>query len=47
MTTLASPQTFVSFHCLPYCPELNPVERFGGLIKAAVANRLYPNFLKL
>lgn len=31
----------------PYCPELNPVERFGGLIKAAVANRLYPNLRKL
>jgi len=24
----------------PYCPELNPVERFGGLLKAAVGNRL-------
>ena len=22
----------------PYSPELNPVERFGGLLKAAVAN---------
>jgi transposase len=31
----------------PYCPELNPVERFGGLIKAAVANRLYLNLRKL
>ena len=31
----------------PYCPELNPVERFGGLIKAAVANRLCPNLRKL
>jgi transposase len=31
----------------PYCPELNPVERFGGLIKAPVANRLYPNLRKL
>jgi transposase len=31
----------------PYCPELNPAERFGGLIKAAVANRLYPNLRKL
>lgn len=30
-----------------YCPELNPVERFGALIKAAVANRLYPNLRKL
>jgi hypothetical protein len=25
----------------PYCPELNPVERLGGLIKAEVCNRLY------
>ncbi len=31
----------------PYSPELNPVERFGGLLKAAVANRLYPNLRKL
>lgn len=31
----------------PYCPELNPVERFGGLLKAAVANRLYPTLRKL
>jgi len=31
----------------PYCPELNPVERFGGLLKAAVANRLYSNLRKL
>ena len=31
----------------PYCPELNPVERFGGLVKAAVANRLYPTLRKL
>jgi transposase len=31
----------------PYCPELNPVERFGGLIKAAVANRLYPTLRQL
>jgi transposase len=31
----------------PYCPELNPVERFGGLLKAAVANRLYPNLRQL
>jgi len=31
----------------PYSPELNPVERFGGLIKAAVANRLYPNLRRL
>jgi transposase len=31
----------------PYCPELNPVERFGGLLKAAIANRLYPSLRKL
>jgi transposase len=31
----------------PYSPELNPVERFGGLIKAAVGNRLYPTIEKL
>lgn len=31
----------------PYCPELNPVERFGGLIKAAVSNRLYTNLRRL
>jgi transposase len=31
----------------PYSPELNPVERFGGLIKAAVSNRLYPTLEKL
>ena len=31
----------------PYSPELNPVERFGGLLKAAVANRLYPNLRKI
>jgi transposase len=31
----------------PYSPELNPVERFGGLLKAAVANRLHPNLRKL
>lgn len=31
----------------PYCPELNPVERFGGLLKTAVGNRLYPNVRKL
>jgi hypothetical protein len=30
-----------------YCPELNPVERFGGLLKAQVRNRLYPNLRKL
>ena len=31
----------------PYGPELNPVERFGGLLKAAVSNRLYLNLRKL
>jgi transposase len=31
----------------PYCPELNPVERFGGLLKAQVRNRLYPNLRQL
>ena len=31
----------------PYCPELNPVERFGGLLKAAVTNRLYPTLRQL
>ena len=31
----------------PYCPELNPVERFGGLLKSAVANRLYLTLRKL
>ena len=30
----------------PYCPALNPVERFGGLLKAAVSNRLYLNLRK-
>ena len=31
----------------PYSPELNPVERFGGLLKAAVSNRLHPSLRKL
>jgi len=31
----------------PYSPELNPVERFGGLLKAQVTNRLYPNLRRL
>ena len=31
----------------PYSPELNPVERFGGLLKARVTNRLYPNLRRL
>ena len=31
----------------PYSPELNPVERFGGLLQAGVANRLYPTLRHL
>jgi transposase len=31
----------------PYGPELNPVERFGGLLKAQVSNRLYLSLRKL
>lgn len=31
----------------PYSPELNPVERFGGLLKAAVGNRLYSSLPRL
>ena len=31
----------------PYSPELNPVERFGGLIKAQICNRIYPNLRTL
>ncbi|MDD3180059.1 MAG: transposase [Opitutaceae bacterium] len=31
----------------PYSPELNPVERFGGLLKARVNNRLYPSLRQL
>jgi transposase len=31
----------------PYCPELNPVERLGSLIKARVCNRLYPTLTRL
>lgn len=31
----------------PYCPELNPVERLGSLIKAQVCNRLYPTLARL
>ena len=30
-----------------YCPELNPVERLGSLIKAQVCNRLYPTLARL
>jgi transposase len=35
------PQNIRLLRLPPYCPELNPVERFGGLLKAAVGNRLY------
>ena len=31
----------------PYSPELNPVERFGGLIKAQICNRIYPDLRTL
>jgi transposase len=31
----------------PYCPELNPVEGFGRLLKAPTANRLYRNLRQL
>lgn len=31
----------------PYCPGLNPVERSGRLLKAAVANRLYLTLRRL
>ena len=31
----------------PYCPELNPVERLGSLIKAQVCNRLYPTLARI
>jgi transposase len=31
----------------PYSPELNPVERLGGLIKARICNRLYPTLKRL
>lgn len=31
----------------PYCPELNPVERLGSLIKAQVCNRLYPTLARV
>lgn len=31
----------------PYCPELNPVEGFGRLLKAPTANRLYRNLKRL
>jgi hypothetical protein len=31
----------------PYCPELNPVEGFGRLLKAPTANRLYDNLRQL
>ena len=47
---IADPRIPENLRLLPlpaYCPELNPVERFGGLLKAAVANRLYSNLRKL
>ena len=31
----------------PYCPELNPVEGFGRLLKAPTANRLHRNLRRL
>lgn len=31
----------------PYCPELNPVEGFGRLLKAPTVNRLYANLRRL
>jgi len=31
----------------PYCPELNPAEGFGRLLKAPTANRLYDNLRQL
>ncbi len=31
----------------PYCPELNPVEGFGRLLKAPTANRLYRSLRQL
>lgn len=31
----------------PYCPELNPVEGFGRLVKAPTVNRLYSNLRQL
>jgi transposase len=31
----------------PYCPELNPVEGFGRLLKAPTANRLYRSLRRL
>jgi|GEM_PF-3239986 len=30
-----------------YCPELNPVEGFGRLLKAPTVNRLYRNLRRL
>jgi len=41
------PQNLRLLPLLPYCPELNPVERFGGLLKTRVTNRLYPNLRRL
>jgi hypothetical protein len=31
----------------PYSPELNPVEKFGGLVKDPVCNRLFPSLRAL
>ncbi len=31
----------------PFCPELNPVERLGNLIKARVRNRPYPTLARI
>jgi transposase len=31
----------------PYSPELNPVERFGDLVKDAICNKLYPELEQL
>ncbi len=31
----------------PYSPELNPVEKFGDLVKDAVCNRLFPSLRAL
>ena len=31
----------------PYCPELNPAERFGRVVKAPTVNRIYQTLEKL
>ena len=36
---LAMDMAYEGDHRPPYCPELNPVERFGGLLKAQVRHR--------